>query len=82
MMFHPCPLIPLRDPNAPPHYEDLFPPDYNPFPPMTPQEIAPYRLAILLIPLDPPLSYDSLFATAASTDPVEAPPNPWEDPNC
>ena len=72
----------VRDPNAPPHYEDLFPPDYNPFPNMTPQQVTPYRLSILSTSLDPPPSYDSLFVTAASTDPVEPPPNLWGDPYC
>ena len=67
------PRYSVRDPDAQPHYEDLFPPDYNPFPHMTPQQVTP---------LDPPPSYDSFFATAASTDSVEAPPNPWEDPYC
>ena len=49
---------------------------------MTSQQITPYRPSILSTPLDPPSPYDSLFATAASTDSVEAPPNPWEDPSC
>ena len=49
---------------------------------MTPQQITLYRPNILSTPLDPLPPYDSLFATASSTNSVEAPPNPWEDPYC
>ena len=49
---------------------------------MTPQQITPYRPNILSTPLEPSSPYDSLFATAAPIDSVEAPPNPWEDPYC
>ena len=90
--FTPCSIVPddvfslpcysVHDPDAPPCYEDLFPPEYNPLPHITPQQITPYRPSILSTPLDPPPSYDSLFATAASTDSVEALPDPWGYPSC
>ena len=72
----------VRDPNAPPHYEDLFPPTIILFPNMTPQQKTPYRPNILSTPLDPPPPYDSLFATAMPIDSTEAPLNLWEDPYC
>ena len=31
MMFSPAPLV-ISDPNPPPHYDDLLPPGYSPFP--------------------------------------------------
>ena len=55
MIFSPTPYS-IDDPNPPPHYEDLFPPDYTPFPNpnMTPQQMINDRPPILLIPLEPP----------------------------
>ena len=49
---------------------------------MTPQQVTHNRPPIPSIPLEPPPPYDSLFATAAPLDSVEAPLNPWEDPYC
>ena len=40
-VFSSLPPYSVRDPDAPPHYEDLFPPEYNPLPHMTPQQITP-----------------------------------------
>ena len=80
----PLPPYSIDDPNLLTHYEDLFPPDYTPFPNpnMTPQQMTNDRLPIPSIPLEPPPPYDSLFATAVPLDSAEAPLNPWEDPYC
>ena len=69
-------------PTPPPHYEDLFPPNYTPFPnpDMTPLQITNNRPPIPSIPLEPSPPFDSLFATAAPLDSAEAPPNLWENP--
>ena len=71
-------------PPDPTHYEDLFPPNYTSFPnpDTTPQQMTNDRLPISSIPLEPPPTYDSLFATAGQLDSAETPPNPWEDPYC
>ena len=73
--------LPVTDPDPLPHYDDLFPPGYTPFPsPNThlypsfntlPNKLPPTHS----FPLDPPPSYDSLFATAAPPDSAMAPPN-------
>ena len=88
----PCTIVPadvfpsllhysVCDPDAPPHFEDLFPPGYNLFSHIPPQQITPYIPSNLSTHLDPPPSYDSLFVTTASTDSVEAPLHPWGDPS-
>ena len=76
---YPCPLILLETPMHHPIMKTYFPLH---FPHITSQQPTPYRPSILSTPLDPPPSYDSLFATAAYTDPVEAPPDPWKNPSC
>ena len=72
----------VRDPNAPPHYKDLFTPNYNPFPNMTPQQETLTDCLFYPTPLDSPLPCDSLFMTAVPSDSAGAPQNPWEDPCC
>ena len=91
MTFHKCPhceIVPddvfplppysVSNPNPPPHYEGLFPPNYSPFPDlnMTPQQVTHDRPPIPSIPLEPPPPYDSLFMTAVPLDSAEAPSNP------
>ena len=80
----PLPPYSVDDPDPPPHYEDLFPPDYTPFPDLntTLQPITNTRPPTPSIPLEPPPPYDSLFATAAPSDSAAAPPNIWIDPYC
>ena len=53
----------VDDPDPPPHYEDLFPPGYTPFPDLdtVTQSIPMTRQPILFVPLDPPPPYDSLL---------------------
>ena len=84
MTFPPTSPLLLIDPDPPPHYEDLFPPDYTPFPkPDTAlQQMTNNRLPIPSIPLEPPPPYGSLFTTAAPLDSVAAPPDIWENPYC
>ena len=62
------PLLPysINNPDPPPHYEDLFPPGYTPFPnPNTHLCPSFTTLPTPYILLDSTPSYDSLFATAA-----------------
>ena len=69
----------MTDPDPLPHYDDLFPPGYTPFPsPNThlcpsfntlPNTLPPTPS----FPLDPPPSYNSLFATAVPHDSAMAP---------
>ena len=52
--FYP-PSYSERDPDAPLCYADLFPPNYTPFPNITPQQqVTLYSPNILSTPLDPP----------------------------
>ena len=71
------PLPPYSTDNSdpPPHYEDLFPPGYTPFPnpSTTIQSITMTQLPTPTIPLDPPPPYDSFFATAVPPDSAVAP---------
>ena len=77
----PCPVLnTFHDPEKLPHYEDLFPPAYNPFSCMPPALITPYIPPIISSPLDPPPSYHSLFPSSESSDSDEALQDPWEDP--
>ena len=71
----PLPPYSIDDPNPLPHYEDLFPPGYTPFPnpSTTTWPITMTQLPTPSIPLDPPPPYDSLFATAAPPDSAVAP---------
>ena len=80
----PLPPYSVDDPDLPPHYKDLFPPNYTPFPDInaTPQSITNTRLPIPSIPLEPPPPHNSLFATAAPSDSAIAPPDTWNDPYC
>ena len=63
------------DPDPLPHYDDLFPPGYTPFPsPNTHLHPSFNALPpIPYIPLDPPPPYDSLFVTAVPPDTAVAP---------
>ena len=72
-------LNPFHDPDEPPHYADLFPPDFNPFSCMLPALITPSIPPIISFPLDPSPSYHSLFSSSKSSDSEEAPQDPWED---
>ena len=71
----PLPPYSENDSDPPPHYDDLFPPGYTPFPnPNT--HLHPSFSALPPVPsfpLDPPPSYNSLFATAVSPDCTVAP---------
>ena len=71
----PLPPYSVDDPSPPPHYEDLFPPGYTPFP--NPNTyvcpISMTRLPTPSVPLDPPPLYDFLFATAGPPDSTVAP---------
>ena len=71
----PLPTYSENDPDPPPHYDDLFPPGYTPFPnPNTHLHPSLNALPpIPFFPLDLPPSYDSLFATAVPPDSAEAP---------
>ena len=77
----PLPPYSKTDPDPLPHYDDLFPPGYTPFPnPNTHLHLsfnAPPPIPS--IPLDPPPPYDSLSTTAASPDIAVASPS-WNDP--
>ena len=82
LRFFPCHPIP----EPPPHYDDLFPPGYTPFPnPNTHLHPTFNPLPpIPSIPLDPPPPYDSLFATAAPPDTavaLQVSPSYWNDPD-
>ena len=60
-----------------PHYDDLFPPGSTPFPNHNTHLCPSFTtLPTPSIPLDPPPSYDSLFATAAPADSAVAPQVP------
>ena len=66
----PLPPYSETDPDPLPHYDDLFPPGYTPFPNPN-SHLCPSFSAlspIPSIPLDPSPPYDSLFATAALPD--------------
>ena len=64
----------MTDPDPLPHYDDLFPPGYTPFPnPNTHLFPSFTTLPTPSIPLDPPPPYDSLFTTAAPPDSAVAP---------
>ena len=70
----PLPPYSVTDPDPPPHYDDLFPPGYTPFPnPNTHLCPSFTTLPNPSIPLDPPPLYDSLFATAVPPDSAVAP---------
>ena len=71
----PLPPYSFDDPDPPPHYEDLFPPDYAPFPDLNTatQPVTDARPPTPSNPLEPPPPYDSLFATAAPPDSAVAP---------
>ena len=65
----------VTDPDPLPHYDDLFPPGYTPFPSPNTHLCPSFNTLppTPFFPLDPPPSYDSLFTTAAPSDSVEAP---------
>ena len=70
----PLPSYSVTDPDPLPHYDDLFPPGYTPFPnPNTHLHPSFTTLPAPSFPLDPPPPYDSLFATAAPSDSPVAP---------
>ena len=70
----PLPPYSVTDPEPPPHYGDLFPPGYTPFPsPNTHLCPSLTTLPTPSIPLDPSPPYDSIFATAAPPDSAVAP---------
>ena len=65
----PLPPYAVTDPDSPPHYDDLFPPGYTPFPsPNTHLCPSFTTLPTPSILLDLPPPYDSLFATVAPSD--------------
>ena len=63
------------DPDPPTYFENLFPPDYTPFPDLNTATLptTDARLPTPSIPLEPPPPYDYLFATGVPSDSVEAP---------
>ena len=79
------PLPPYSVDDADPHpILKTYSPDYTPCPDLntTLQPITNTRPSTPSIPLEPPLPYDSLFATAVLSDSASAPPNIWIDPYC
>ena len=81
MTYFPCHLT-QNDPDPPPHYEDLFPPGYTPFPNPNTQLYPTFTtLPTPSICLDLP-PYHSLFATTVPPDCCDPPnfPDFWSDP--